>query len=165
MEREDPTPTILGLTLAEGKAILKALQAVVVEQQMTAYLKRNVPGRIAATGSGVKEIIPPNSARSWAPYPVQSLRLYRCVCQSDPSDAARTFSPLAVLLPEPMTPELLFLETKWAALVSYGVTAQLLHEVLPIDETPAPCTIREHVFKVAERLEQQLGGGTVIVYR
>jgi hypothetical protein len=51
------------------------------------------------------------------------LRLYRCVCQSDPSDAASTFSPLGALLPEPVTPELLFLEPKWAALVSYGVTA------------------------------------------
>jgi hypothetical protein len=61
------------------------------------------------------------------------------------------------LLPEHITPELLFLETKWAALVSYGITADLLHEVLPIDEALAPCTIREHVFTVAERLEQQLG--------
>ena len=59
--------------------------------------------------------------------------------------------------PEPTTPELLFLETKWAALVSYGVTAQLLHDVLPIDDALAPCTIREHVFTVAERLEQALG--------
>jgi hypothetical protein len=39
------------------------------------------------------------------------------------------------------------------ALVSYGITAQLLQDVLPIDDTLAPCTIREHVFKVAERLE------------
>jgi hypothetical protein len=61
------------------------------------------------------------------------------------------------LLPEHLTPELLFLETKWAALVSYGITAQLLQDVLPIDDTLAPCTIREHVFKVAERLEQELG--------
>jgi hypothetical protein len=62
-----------------------------------------------------------------------------------------------VLLPEPITPELLFLEMKWAALASYGATAELLHEVLPIDEAFAPCTIREHIFKPAERLEQQLG--------
>ena len=44
-----------------------------------------------------------------------------------------------------------------ATLVSYGITAQLLQDVLPIDDTLAPCTIREHVFTVAERLEQQLG--------
>ena len=39
IEREDLTPTTLGLTLAEGKAILKALQEVVVQQQLTAYLE------------------------------------------------------------------------------------------------------------------------------
>jgi hypothetical protein len=37
LEREDLTPTTLGLTLADGKAILKALQAVVVERQMATY--------------------------------------------------------------------------------------------------------------------------------
>jgi hypothetical protein len=61
------------------------------------------------------------------------------------------------LLPDHITPELLFLETKWAAVVSDGVTAQLLHEVLPIDDALTPCTIREHVFTGAERLEQALG--------
>jgi hypothetical protein len=67
------------------------------------------------------------------------------------------FSPLATLLPDHVTLELLFLETKWAALVPYGVTAELLQDGLPIDDMLAPCTIREHVFTVAERLEQQLG--------
>jgi hypothetical protein len=38
LEREDLIPTTLGLTLADGKAILKALQAVVVERQMATYL-------------------------------------------------------------------------------------------------------------------------------
>jgi hypothetical protein len=43
LEREDLTPTTLGLTLADGKAILKALQAVVVERQMTAYFDTHHP--------------------------------------------------------------------------------------------------------------------------
>jgi hypothetical protein len=38
LEREDLTLTTLGLTLADGKAILTALQAVVVERQMATYL-------------------------------------------------------------------------------------------------------------------------------
>jgi hypothetical protein len=36
LEREDLTPATLGLTRVEGKTLLKALQEVVVEQQMTA---------------------------------------------------------------------------------------------------------------------------------
>ena len=154
VEREDLSPTTLGLTLAEGKAILKALQAVVVEQQMTAYLETQRPCADCGSHQHSKGYHTMQVRTVFGTIPVHSLRLYRCPCQPG---AATTFSPLATLLPEHLTPELLFLETKWAALVSYGVTAQLLHEVLPIDEALAPCTIREHVFTVAERLEQQLG--------
>jgi hypothetical protein len=157
VEREDLTPTTLGLTLAEGKAILKGLQEVIVQQQLTAYLETQRPCAQCGRVQRSKGYHSTQVRTVFGTIPVHSLRLYHCPCQSDPSDAARTFSPLAALLREPITPELLFLETKWAALVSYGVTAQLLHEVLPIDDTLAPCTIREHVFTVVERLEQQLG--------
>jgi hypothetical protein len=154
VEREDLTPTTLGLTLAESKAILKALQAVVVEQQMTAYVDTQRPcahcGHLQRSkGSHTAQV-----RTVFGTISVKSPRLHPCACQPHPT---KTFSPLAALLPEPITPELLFLETKWAALVSYGVTAQLLHDVLPIDDALAPCTIREHVFTVAERLEQALG--------
>jgi hypothetical protein len=156
LEREDLTPTTLGLTLAEGKAILKGLQEVVVQQQMTAYLETQRPCGHCGHVQRSKGYHATQVRTVFGTIPVHSLRLYQCPCQSD---VARTFSPLAVLLPEPITPKLLFLETKWAALVSYGVTAQLLHDVLPIDDALAPCTIREHVFKVAERLERALVSG------
>src|SRR4051794_37438985 len=55
------------------------------------------------------------------------------------------------------TPELLFLETKWSSLMSYGLTAELLEKVLPMDSPLHPSTIREHVCQVAERLEEELG--------
>ena len=38
VERQDLTPVTLGLSLADGKAVLQALQEVVVEWQMHAYL-------------------------------------------------------------------------------------------------------------------------------
>jgi hypothetical protein len=157
VKREDLTPTTLGLTLAEGKAILKGLQEVVVQQQLAASLEAQRPCAYCGHRQRSKRYHTTQIRSVFGTIPVHSLRLYQCLCQSDPSDTARTFSPLAVRLPEPVTPELLFLETKWAALVSYGITAQLLQDVLPIDDTLAPCTIRAHVFTVAERLEQQLG--------
>jgi hypothetical protein len=157
IEREDLTPTTLGLTLAEGKTILKALQAVVVRQQLTAYLETQRACAQCGHWQYSKGYHSTQVHTVFGTILVHSLRLYRCLCQSGPSEVAKTFSPLTTVLPEPVTPELLFLETKWAALVSYGVTAELLHEVLPIDDALAPCTIREHVFTVAERLEQALG--------
>lgn len=64
---------------------------------------------------------------------------------------------MAELLPDRTLPELLFLETKWASLMSYGMTSKLLGEVLPIDEPVNTFTLRQHVTEVAERLERELG--------
>lgn len=60
-------------------------------------------------------------------------------------------------LSERTTPELLFLESKWSSLMSYGLTAELLQEVLLTDSPLHASTIREHVFNVAQRLENELG--------
>ncbi len=87
--------------------------------------------------------------------PLKSPRLHQCACQLH---TTKTYSPLAAVLPEHITPERLFLETKWAALASYGVTVQLLQDVLPIDEPLHAFTIRQHVYKVAERLEYKPWG-------
>src|SRR5207237_4927945 len=85
--------------------------------------------------------------------PVESPRLIHCSCQDHDT---HSFSPLAALLPEHTTPELLYLETKWAALTSHGMSVKLLQDVLPLDEPTQPVTIRNHVFTLAERLEDSL---------
>jgi hypothetical protein len=48
-------------------------------------------------------------------------------CQAHETES---FSPLAELLPERTTPELLYLETKWALLSSYGMTIKLTQPVI-----------------------------------
>jgi hypothetical protein len=63
---------------------------------------------------------------------LDSPQLYRCPCEEPPD--RKTFSPLAELLSERTSPELAYLETKFAALVSYGLTVKLLKEVLPIHD-------------------------------
>jgi hypothetical protein len=52
-----------------------------------------------------------------------------------------TFRPLTSLLPESVAPELLFIETKWAALVSYGLTIQRTGQALHL---AAPSVSRSH---------------------
>ena len=68
-------------------------------------------------------------------------------------------------MPEHTTPELLYLETKWAALTSYGMSVKLLQDVLPFDEPLQAVTIRNHVFTLAERLEDALGDEHGVLYR
>jgi hypothetical protein len=154
VERQDLTPETLGLSLAEGKAVLQALQEVVVEWQMQAYLQqqRTCPhcGKVRRS-KGVPHTV---FRTIFGALPVESPRLYHCGCQPH---ATISFSPLAALLPERTTPDLLYLETKWAALMSYGLTVKLLQDVLPLDEPLQAVTIRNHVLQAAERLEAALG--------
>jgi hypothetical protein len=62
-------------------------------------------------------------------------------------------------LAERTSPELAYLETKFAALVSYGLTIKLLEEVLPIGQDLSTRTIRRQVQQAAERLEAELAQG------
>jgi hypothetical protein len=39
---------------------------------------------------------------------------------------------------------LLFMETKWASLISYGLTVRVLKDFLPLDETLNATTIHNH---------------------
>jgi hypothetical protein len=154
VERQDLTPATFGLSLAEGKAVLQGLQEVVVEWQMRTYLQqqRTCPhcGK-ARRSKGVHHTV---FRTVFGTLPVDSPRFSHCGCQPH---ATTSFSPLAMLLPERTTPDLLYLETKWAALMSYGLTVKLLQDVLPMEEPLEAVTVRNHVFTVAQRLEDALG--------
>ncbi len=154
IEREELTAESLGLSVAESKVLLQSLQEVVVEWQMKTYLdsQRHCPdcGKLrpskGAHHSAFRTV--------FGKIPVESPRLEHCPCQEHDT---QSFSPLAVLLPEKTTPELLYLETKWASLASYGMSVKMFEDVLPLDEPLQTVTVRNHVLKIAERLEASLG--------
>jgi hypothetical protein len=56
-------------------------------------------------------------------------------------------------------PELLYLESRWGSLISFGMTAALLRDVLPVAGTTNPETVRQHLHKVAVRQDADLGTG------
>jgi hypothetical protein len=63
-------------------------------------------------------------------------------------------------LPEHVSPELLFIETRWSSLVSYGMTLKALKalkDFLPIDEKLNTASIRNHTLQVATVCEVDLG--------
>jgi hypothetical protein len=128
---------------------LKDIQEVVIQRQTALCLGsyRRCPdcGNLR-TGNGHHDL----SVRTVFGYlKVKSARLHHCGCRPHES---KTFSPLADLLPEHTTPELLFLETKWASLMSYGMTTQLMEDVLPMDEPLNAFTIRSHVLEATSKL-------------
>ena len=81
-------------------------------------------------------------------------RLYHCGCCS--KEEHQSFSPLAELLTERTAPELAYLENKFAAMISYSLTAKLLAEVLP---TGANINVAG-VYRNLQRVSRTDGGGT-----
>ena len=78
--------------------------------------------------------------------PVTAPRLKRCRCDSG---SRESFNPLAGLFSEHVAPEMLYLETKWASLIPFGVTVDLLKDVLPVATTLNAPTVRNHLHRVA----------------
>ena len=145
----------VGLSLAQGKALLAAVQHRVVQGQAGNWAGRH--RCCASCGS---------RRRSNGSYPVlfrtlfgdvrlASPRLHRCACQD--GDGPATVSPLRDLIPGHVAPERLYLEARWASLVPYAAAADLLADVLPVASGANATTLRQHVLRVAERAEGELG--------
>ncbi len=143
----------LGLTLEEGKDVLHALQAVLIEQQVSRQLEGVRPCPECGVQRRVKGHHHVLLHTVYGDVPVHSPRWWRCACSAQ----GGTFSPLSTLMPENTTPELLFLQTKWASMVSYGATVDLLRDVLPMGKTLNAETVRKHVHRVAQRAEDAMG--------
>src|SRR5271166_716930 len=112
-------PEALGLSLEEAKAITGGIQQVLAGAQVAEWhadqracpdcgRRRSLKGRhhiVFRTPFGALRL--------------DSERLRTCPCAKRP---AGSMSPLAELLRERVSPEMLYLETKFASLVSYGIT-------------------------------------------
>jgi hypothetical protein len=81
---------------------------------------------------------------------LKSARFRSCSCQKE----KKSFSPLSQLLVKKASPELMYLESKWASLMSYEMTAKFLKEVFPLEIKAS--SIFDNVHQVATRLEQEL---------
>jgi hypothetical protein len=122
LDRGTLRPETLGLTLAEARSILAGIEQTVVEQQAAEFMaQQRTCSHCGHEGSckGRHHIV---FRTPFGKLRLESPRLYHCQCESDDRTS---FSPLAELLQERSSPELVYLETKFAALVSYGLTVEL----------------------------------------
>ncbi|MGH2353351.1 MAG: ISKra4 family transposase, partial [Chloroflexota bacterium] len=144
----------LGLTLAEGKQLLREVQRRVLERQVQTFLATQATCPDCGRERGTKDHKPLDLRTLFGKITLESPRLRQCCRQ--PGEAA-SLSPLTRLLSERSTPELQYMETRWASLVSYGLTVQALHDFLPVDEHLSVSTVRRTTLGVAQRLDDELG--------
>jgi hypothetical protein len=151
----------LSVEYKESKHILGQFQQVVIQHQIAACLEQQRPCPACATPRRIKQQATAPFRTLFGRVAVANPRWYHCDGQPR---SAKTLRPLTQLLPERTSPELRYLETSWASLVSYDLTARLLHEVLPIDATHSAVTVRNHLLQLAHRAEQRLGDNRVTVW-
>ena len=144
-----------GLSLAEAREMLSRVQERIVSAQAAAFLADNRRCRRCGTVLRTKGRTSIRFRTPFGDVPLTGPRLHRCAC--DDAGGARTYSPLAGLFHERVAPEMLWLETKWASLVSFGVTVALLKDVLPVGATLNAESVRNHLHRVAARAETELG--------
>ncbi|GAB5493959.1 MAG: hypothetical protein Phog2KO_41740 [Phototrophicaceae bacterium] len=150
LEREDLTNSSLGLSLTEAKTLLLQLQHEIVRHQVDEFIND-----VRACSCGKDHKFKGHHHISYrtlfGKIKVSSPRFYTCC---DPDVEHNSFSPLTRKITDRTSPELLYLESKWASLMSYGMTSELLNDLLPISSNST--TVYNHTQKIAQRLEDEV---------
>src|ERR1035437_420329 len=147
---EEISPASVGLTIAEGKALLASLQ----EQIVTAQVQQHVVNMKFCPQCG-------NAFRTKGHYQstlrsvygsvgVRIRRLRTCPCSGS---QAQSFSTLFTNK-SPITPELRYLTAKMAALLPFRRAADFLGELLPLSAQATHSTVRNRTMKVGRRLQR-----------
>jgi hypothetical protein len=161
IERKNLAMETLGLSLVESKSLLQRVQEFVVAEQVADDLERRLPcpdccKLHTSKGQGSIEV-----KTVFGTVEVPNPRWHRCSCQPiGPS----TFRPTTRWLSGQTSPELLYLETKWASLIPYAKVVELLKDVLPVAATLNQETVRNHLHVTADRIEQGLGEEPVCLF-
>jgi hypothetical protein len=147
---EEISPATLGLTIAEGKALLSNLQ----EQVVTAQVQQHVATFKACPQCG-------NAFRTKGHYQstlrsvygivgMRIRRLRACPCSgSEPYSFSTLFTSKS-----PITQELRYLTAKTAALLPFRTAADFLGEFLPLSVRATASTVRNRTMRVGRRLQK-----------
>lgn len=156
-ERKNSSLENLGLSLAESKKLLCKTQQAMVKEQAGEFLKESescLHCQRKRLSKGKHRIV---YRTLFGKMELDSPRLFYCGCElAEKSVKTKTFSPLAIALPERTAPELLYLEAKFGAQISFDLSQKLLAEVLPLHDEFNHATLRNHLHRIGERLETEL---------
>ena len=116
----------LGMSLAEGKALLAAAQQHLVKSQCEGIASAHAHCERCDARPGLKGWHRRQIKTVFGLVNLQSARFRYCRCANKPEGAS--FSPLKLVVPTSMTPELEYLQVKWL-------------RIFPMPQ-PVPCSVR-----------------------
>jgi hypothetical protein len=156
VERKDRSVADLGLTLAEGRALLAEVQSLLVSEQTAGWME----SQLACHRCG--SMLAHKDARSivlrtvFGKVDVPNPRLWACSCAAKQGQPRRSVSPLCKAVHQRVTSELEYLQAKWAAHLPYRQVTELLREVLPLDKGISFGSTRRRILAVGRALDAQI---------
>jgi hypothetical protein len=127
------TPRLIGLTLAEGKHLLAAVQRHLVEAQTADHCRRRRRCPRCGMQRPLKDLRSRRLVSLCGPVEVRAPRFTPCRCAVT---CRRTLSPAAEIMPDRCTPEYERVVAKMGALLPYRRARALLAEFLPLGDLP-----------------------------
>ena len=114
VERQDRSVAGLGLTLAEGRALLAEVQSVLVSHQTAGWMADQLACRRCGSMLAHKDSRSIVMRTVFGKVEITSPRLWTCSCGTKQGEPRRSMSPLSKAIPQRVTAELEYLQAKWA---------------------------------------------------
>jgi hypothetical protein len=147
-------PEEIGLTLEEGKAVLRKVQARIVQTQVDMLGAAHRGCSQCGRNQRVKDLRTRTFRTAFGTVQVSCHRYLRCNCQGG---IKATIWPLHRQQLSGTSPELQYLYASWGSKVSYRRAAAVLGELLPIcDRGVSHATLRRHTLAIGSRLDMRV---------
>ena len=145
-------PESIGLSLADGKQLLSGLQQVVIPAQADEYCEIRRVCSNCRRQTQLKDYRRLKIDTVFGTVSVRSPRLMSCPCEP-PFYLEGLFSPLSKIIPERAAPDLLLLQSRLAAKMSYRQVVVMMKEFLPGTEKLNHVTVRNRTLRVGARID------------
>jgi len=156
VERPDCSLAELGLTLAEGRSLLAEVQAELISKQVQWWLSGQTHCQSCGAALSHKDSRSTVLRTVYGKVTVKSPRLWSCACQRTARTPQHVVHPLSNILTRRVTPELEYLQAKWAAHLPYRRATAMLKEVLPLDKGISSSGIRDRILDLGRQLDADI---------
>jgi hypothetical protein len=144
----------IGLTLKDGKTIIKEVQRRVVEMQFKVESQLRQHCLNCQSLQTIKDSRTRSLRTVFGVRQVRCRRYRRCGCRGGAGDI---LWPLSFMRHRRTTPELEYLLASWGSRMPYRRAAELLGELLPIEESNvAQSSVRRHTLAVGRKLDERV---------
>ena len=146
----------LGLFLRETHALLRQLQAIVLRGQVAQFVERASRCRQCGGQLATKDSKTVVYRTAFGKARLDSPRLYsRCSGCGACASAQASFSPLTEALPERTHPQWLWLQSRYASVMSYRLAQVFLRDAFPAGKSLPVSSVKANLRHVGQRLDAE----------